>query len=822
MGYWQIIVPEASVNEFRDPHLFLDDYPGYGSSPWIWQGNGTSPNCQFSQAQQWKGPQSAIITLGSGGSYVWLYQQPELDTVDYTLSFTARRSAGGAITSSHVLALVGTGSTHTPDEITSLGDGWYRVVYSWTEATGGTVVVGAAALETGMYLDAFNCEALDHRTTFIAGDQPGCQWLGRPYHSRSQRLASARQGGQVIDLADDYDLPAELSQGAGMPTIVVNAQPLIDRPGAVYQGSQAQDREILLQVYAEGSDLASLRALRQDLVAAIRPDSTNPEKPFILRCTEAGDLRQIGAVYTAGLEGFQRDGFIESIAVRMRALDPFWQSVKDYGSAISLYANDSGTYVARRKLGATWDDMGVSAASAVTVLAQCLDGKILVGGTFTTIDGVSYTNRIAFFDPITDTFTPLGRGVNNSVLCAWVDALGDIWVGGTFTTAYDAAGSSVSGTAYIAKWDWSAGQWVSIGGSGANGKVNAIKGSPFTGYVYVTGDFTTIAAGPVSANRLAVYDWSSWAAIGTGLSADGEALEWGLNGDLFIGGEFATANGVTVDGLARLSGSTFTACGGGLNATGTPICYCLKTLKDGNLMVGGRFDDAGGVSTTENIALYDVDANVFLPVGPRDLPGSTSRVYAMDYGPLGYLWIGGEFDYVADNWTNEALVRYDGYDFLRPDIQINYLTGYAIGRAILMVPDAIYIGGTFYKTGTYSWAGYTQITNAGTAKTRPVFYLKRTGASGSAVLSGVRNDTSKQELLFNCPIFYQENLRIDLRPESLAFESDFRGDLWPFLGLGSDLADLALMPGANDLIAFVDSSTVEGLVMWKGLYWSYD
>jgi len=681
------------------------------------------------------------------------------------------------------------------------------------------VALGIKAYEDLMRYDAMQCEALDHRSTFIAGDQPGCQWLGRAYHSRSQRLANVREGGKVIDLADDYGLPIELSQGAGMPSIVVQSQPIIGQAGSLFLGSEPQEREILLQVWAEGDDLPGLHALRQDLISLVRPDSTSPQKPFMLRYSGGGDLRQIGAHYVAGLEGFQHDGFLESIAMRLRALDPMWVSVKDFSAELSLFEAESGNRLARRKVGSTWDDMGVSAASAVQALAVCIDGRIVVGGVFTTIDGVSYTNRIALFNPITEIFEPLGRGVNNSVLCAWVDPLGDIWVGGTFTTAYDDTGATVANTAYIAKWDWSAWAWVSIGGTGADAMINCIKGSPFDGSVYVVGDYTTI--GGTSATRLAVYDWSAWAAIGTGLNDVGRALAWGLNGDLFIGGEFTTANGVTVDGLARLSGSTFTACGGGLNGTGA-TCHCLLTLKDGNLMVGGRFDDAGGVSTTENIAIYDPDGDFFQPVGPNDLPGSSSYVYVLEYGPLGFVWVGGEFDYVGDNWANEALVRYDGYDFLRPDIMLDYVSGYAILRGILVLPDAVYIGGTFYETGSFGWAGHSTITNGGSAQASPIFFLKRDGGTSPINLCSIRNDTAGQELLFNCPILPNELIMIDLRPSSLSFHSDIRGNLWPFFGLGSNLAGMALLPGPNDLICFVDSISVSGQVMWKERYWSFD
>ena len=824
MGYWQIVIPEASINEFADPHFFLSDL-ATGLSPWDLTGDGSGPSVAHTQDHQWKGPQAAELTFGSGGSYIQLEQDLELTTTDYYLSFVAQRAAGGAITSSHVRAMVD-GSAQTPDSITALQDGWYRIEYTWTESSGGTIAVGGRALETGMILDAMQCEALDHRTTFIAGDQPGCQWLGKAYHSRSQRLASAREGGQVIDLADDYDLPVELSQGAGMPTIVVQAQDVIDGP-ALYLGSQAIARDLLVQIYAEGSDLAALRALRQDLISLIRPDSTAPQKPFLLRCSEAGDLRQIGCVYQAGLEGFQKNGYIESIALRLRALDPMWVSVRDFGASLDLYDADAGINVAVRGLGTGWADLGNTGSATVRALATAIDGRIVLAGTFTNMGGGTYNDYICLYDPRDGSFSPLERGLDGQALCCAVDALGDIWVGGLFSNAIDGTGSNVSNTAYLAKFDWSAQAWVSVGTGAANDAVNGLALNPYDGQMYAWGEFTTI--GGVSAARIAYHNGTTFVALGTGLTGGGGsayAVAWGLDGALYAGGQFSTAGGVTVDGFAKWDGSAWAACAGGLNGGATyPFASAILCLKDGSILLAGDFDDAGSVSGTDSIAIYEPEADIFLALADDDLAGAT-RIYALAYGPLGQVWIGGNFSYTSPGglWDQDGLIRYDGLQYNRADVALDNVSNNASVYAFLLVGSEFYIAGSFDDAGSgEAWAGLTSITNGGSATTRPAIYITRSGGSGDVVLCSIRNDANLAELLFDCLILDGETITLDLRDTAEPlFMSDKRGSLWPFMGMGSDIASFALLPGANPILAFVNSSSVSGLMAWKEVYWSYD
>ena len=101
----------------------------------------------------------------------------------------------------------------------------------------------------------------------------------------------------------------------------------------------------------------------------------------------------------------------------------------------------------------------------------------------------------------------------------------------------------------------------------------------------------------------AVFDGPVWAVIE-------------FQGDLVVGGEFTTVDGVTVGGIARWDGAQWHALGSGLAGThhgsGSNIqdYYDMATqvralhVHDGLLVVGGCFRSAGGVDT-ENVAAWD-------------------------------------------------------------------------------------------------------------------------------------------------------------------------------------------------------------------------
>jgi len=105
--------------------------------------------------------------------------------------------------------------------------------------------------------------------------------------------------------------------------------------------------------------------------------------------------------------------------------------------------------------------------------------------------------------------------------------------------------------------------------------------------LYAGGSFTT--AGGVSANRIAKWNGSSWSALGSGMDATVNALA-AVGSDLYAGGDFTTAGGVSATRIAKWNGSSWSALGSGLNGT----VYQLA-VSGSDLYAGGYFTTAGGV-----------------------------------------------------------------------------------------------------------------------------------------------------------------------------------------------------------------------------------
>jgi hypothetical protein len=111
----------------------------------------------------------------------------------------------------------------------------------------------------------------------------------------------------------------------------------------------------------------------------------------------------------------------------------------------------------------------------------------------------------------------------------------------------------------------------------------------------VAGGFFTTAGG-VSANRIARWNGSSWTALGSGVNEGTVtsiiALAVLPNGNLVAGGDFTTAGGVTANNIARWNGSSWAPLGSGMNSRGV---YALAALPNVDLVAGGTFATAGGL-----------------------------------------------------------------------------------------------------------------------------------------------------------------------------------------------------------------------------------
>jgi hypothetical protein len=221
--------------------------------------------------------------------------------------------------------------------------------------------------------------------------------------------------------------------------------------------------------------------------------------------------------------------------------------------------------------GSTWSALGSGASGGfepyVVDLATFDDGTglaLYASGGFTSFSGIG-ANGIARWDGT--NWTALGSGITGvgivHALSVYDDGAGPaLYAGGSFNSAGGNPAAS------IARWNGT--NWSPLA-TGVNGFVEALApyddGSGAGARLYATGSF--VNAGGNGANRIASWDGATWAPLGAGLGGTGETLaafDAGSGGgtDLFVGGEFQYAGGVSSGRFAQWNG-----CG----RPGVPMCF---------------------------------------------------------------------------------------------------------------------------------------------------------------------------------------------------------------------------------------------------------
>jgi hypothetical protein len=233
--------------------------------------------------------------------------------------------------------------------------------------------------------------------------------------------------------------------------------------------------------------------------------------------------------------------------------------------------------------------------------------------------------------------------------------------------------------------------WVSLG-SGMNDAVCALVVSGNN--LYAGGIFTN--AGGVSANRIAKWDGSAWSALGSGM--DNNVLALAVNGtNLYAGGYFTTAGGVSATNIAKWNGSTWSALGSGMS--GSFPCVFALAVSGTNLYAGGRFTTAGGVPAAY-IAKWN--GNNWSALGS----GMSINVYALAVSGTD-LYAGGNFT-TAGGVAANRIAKWDGSAWSALGSGLGSGLG---GSSSLYVYALAVSGSNLYAGGVFTTAGGVRATN---------------------------------------------------------------------------------------------------------------
>ena len=320
------------------------------------------------------------------------------------------------------------------------------------------------------------------------------------------------------------------------------------------------------------------------------------------------------------------------------------------------------------------------------------DGDLVLGGFFTTSTDW-LTNRLARYNPTTNTLSQLGSdGFSNSSSINAVAVLpgGDVIVGGTFTAAGGVPANN------IVRYSPGTNTWSALG-SGLNARPLDLLVIP-GGDVIATGDFTT--AGGVPANYIARYNpaTDTWSALGSGLSFIGICLALAPGGDVIVGGIFGTAGGVFVNNIARYNpvANTWSDIGFG-------VFYQVNSVAvlPGGDVIAGSYPGIND-PTMERILRYNAVSNTWSPLG-SGLQGAEIEVASLAVLPGGDLIAGGNFTTIGGITAN-SIARYnpasDSWSALGLGLDSTYPDFTPSVHAVAALP-----GGDVLASGSFNLAG---------------------------------------------------------------------------------------------------------------------
>ncbi len=246
----------------------------------------------------------------------------------------------------------------------------------------------------------------------------------------------------------------------------------------------------------------------------------------------------------------------------------------------------------------------------------------------------------------------------------------------------------------VATWDGTA--WSCLGdGVG----IVARAGVVWDGKLVVVGDFWNVNQPCVGCNGVAVWDGVSWSPLGNGVNNDVlTCTVW--NNELVIGGDMTQADGVPVARIAKWNGITWESVGP-IGSFDNDI-RCMTEF-EGDLWVGGDFNNVGGQGSLDGLVKYDeVLANWTGGNSGVDLVGGVNESVRVLYvNPNdGNLYLGGEFQELIDgdvgtqDFNMSGIAMYDGSNWTPLGTGLNEYC-----RAIHEYNGDIVAGGYFTSAG---------------------------------------------------------------------------------------------------------------------------
>ena len=289
------------------------------------------------------------------------------------------------------------------------------------------------------------------------------------------------------------------------------------------------------------------------------------------------------------------------------------------------------------------DDRSLDPAGMV--LAIAISGNnVYIGGNFDHAGNVDAKN-IARWNGT--SWSALGDGIMvefesdfSEVVQSIVVVGNNVYIAGKFDTAGDQVAH------LFARWNGTS--WSALNNDKnfqQSDEANVLAAGPNNG-VYVGGTFRI--AGTYLSRNIGLWTGTAWQALGQGATegiyidnaAQIRAMAFDNNGRIYVGGRMATVGGMPVNNIAMWDGTKWNALGSGTEGNGGLDDGSVEAmvLVGNDLYVGGNFTKAGGV-TAQHLAKYNIVTRQWSSVGG----GLDGPVNSLTFSN-GELYVGGNFE----------------------------------------------------------------------------------------------------------------------------------------------------------------------------------
>ena len=322
------------------------------------------------------------------------------------------------------------------------------------------------------------------------------------------------------------------------------------------------------------------------------------------------------------------NSFVVSIAVQA---DGKILAGGDFNGANSI-GGQTRNFIAR--LDATTglaDSFDPNANGQVNSIVVQADGKILVGGFFTSIGGQT-RNNIARLDATTGLADSFNPNANNFVTAIAVQADGKILAGGDFFGTNSIGGQTRN---HIARLDATTGLADSFDPN-ANNFVGSIAVQA-DGKILAGGQFTSIGGQP--RNFIARLDATTGLADSFDPNANSEVSSIAVQADgkILAGGIFTSIGGQPRNFIARLETDGRLDQTLNLSTVGSFVT-AAAVQPDGKILIGGSFTTVLGMARN-NIARLNTDGTLDIAFDPN----ANNTVFSIAVQPDGKILAGGNF-----------------------------------------------------------------------------------------------------------------------------------------------------------------------------------